>query len=197
MSDARTRYTRMVIRESFIQLHAVKPLSQITVKDICDRAQINRSTFYRNYNDVYDLKEQLESEMLNTMLAMIRERSLENTEQTVLFILKEMKQQQTRYTTLHTPPSAQLLSRIINDSYEQNKDRVLRQCSGISEAQLDWFFKYICMGCAGILITWVRRGMQEPPEEVARFIGVLVGSSTTVLSSGHILQSARPQGGSV
>ena len=40
-----------------------KPVSKITVREICERAQINRSTFYAHYMDVYDLFEKVESQM--------------------------------------------------------------------------------------------------------------------------------------
>lgn len=44
-----------------------KSLKQITVSDVCKKASLNRSTFYANYLDIYDLadkiKEHLESEM--------------------------------------------------------------------------------------------------------------------------------------
>ena len=45
--DRRTVYTRMVIKTALFDLLAEKQLSKITVKEICERAQINRAPFYR------------------------------------------------------------------------------------------------------------------------------------------------------
>ena len=53
--DRRTAYTRMVIKESLYKLLEKKHLSEITVKELCAQADINRTTFYRNYMDIYDL----------------------------------------------------------------------------------------------------------------------------------------------
>ncbi len=57
--DRRTAYTRMVIKDSLMQLLEKKHLSEITVKELCELAQINRATFYRNYMDIYDVYEQI------------------------------------------------------------------------------------------------------------------------------------------
>ncbi len=64
-TDARTRYTKKVIREAFFFCLAEKPLREVTVKAVCDRAEINRATFYRYYRDCYDLLDRLEQEMLS------------------------------------------------------------------------------------------------------------------------------------
>ena len=53
--DRRTKYTKNIIKETFINLLEKKELNKITVSEICKIADINRSTFYRYYLDVYDL----------------------------------------------------------------------------------------------------------------------------------------------
>ena len=53
--DRRTAYSKKVIRESLLALMQDKPLNKITVKELCDRADVNRSTFYAYYEDIYDL----------------------------------------------------------------------------------------------------------------------------------------------
>ncbi|RNM29142.1 hypothetical protein EDX97_10955 [Absicoccus porci] len=67
--DRRTAYTRMVIKESLYKLLEKKHLSEITVKELCAQADINRTTFYRNYMDIYDLYEQLEEELTEQAFA--------------------------------------------------------------------------------------------------------------------------------
>lgn len=60
MKDKRTEKTLNLIRTSYLKLSKVKPVHKITVKDICDDANINRGTFYRYYRDVPELKDYLE-----------------------------------------------------------------------------------------------------------------------------------------
>lgn len=53
-TDARIRYTRVVIKDSFVKLLKSQPINKITVKDVCDLAEINRVTFYKYYTDCFD-----------------------------------------------------------------------------------------------------------------------------------------------
>lgn len=65
--DRRVKYTRMVIKESFINLLEEKEISQITIKEICENADINRATFYTHYSDQYDLLKKIEDEFLDNI----------------------------------------------------------------------------------------------------------------------------------
>jgi AcrR family transcriptional regulator len=58
----KTRYTRMVIRESLIELMKRRPITDITIKEICDLADVSRPTFYAHYHDQYDLLQSIEDE---------------------------------------------------------------------------------------------------------------------------------------
>ena len=66
-TDARVRYTRMRIREAFFECLEKKPINKITVKEICDIAEINRATFYTHYADQFELMQKLEEEVLEGM----------------------------------------------------------------------------------------------------------------------------------
>lgn len=66
-TDARVRYTRQIIQHVFIDLLKQKPINKITVKEICEKAEINRSTFYKHYEDVYHLMHKLEESALNQL----------------------------------------------------------------------------------------------------------------------------------
>lgn len=47
------------ILSAFLDLIAEKPFHNITVRNIVERAQVNRSTFYAHFMDIYDLRDQL------------------------------------------------------------------------------------------------------------------------------------------
>ena len=65
--DRRVKYTRMVIKESFIDLLEKKDISRITIKEICENADINRATFYAHYSDQYELLRKIEDEFLDNI----------------------------------------------------------------------------------------------------------------------------------
>ena len=66
-NNRRVRFTRSALREALIDLILEKPLVSITVKDICARADINRSTFYLHFKDVTDILRTTEDEIIEHM----------------------------------------------------------------------------------------------------------------------------------
>lgn len=60
MTDKRIEKTKLLIKKTFLDLAKTTNMDRITVKAICDRANINRGTFYYHYLDVIDLIEKLE-----------------------------------------------------------------------------------------------------------------------------------------
>lgn len=62
--NRKIRYTKMVLRDSLMELMKTKSILRITVKDLCDTADICRATFYAHYKDQYDLLKQVEEETL-------------------------------------------------------------------------------------------------------------------------------------
>lgn len=62
-SDRRVRYTRMVLREALLEILQERPIERVTVKEICDRADVNRSTFYVHYGSPQELLDSIYREM--------------------------------------------------------------------------------------------------------------------------------------
>jgi AcrR family transcriptional regulator len=55
IEDLRVRRTRKLLQEALIALTVEKGFNAVTVRDITERAMVNRSTFYRHYLDKYDI----------------------------------------------------------------------------------------------------------------------------------------------
>ena len=53
----------MVIRQALLEILKTTPLRKVTVTDICKQADVNRTTFYANYEDVYDLLRSIAQEL--------------------------------------------------------------------------------------------------------------------------------------
>lgn len=82
-SDLRARYTKMFLRNNLLEMLKEKPLNKISVKSLCEKSEINRSTFYTYYQDVYDLFQQIEDEFiqkiyqLNTPLTLPEDKQMQ------------------------------------------------------------------------------------------------------------------------
>lgn len=66
--DIRIAKTRQSIINAFIGIRSHKELERITIKELCESAQINKSTFYSHYHDIYDLSDQLENEVVASIM---------------------------------------------------------------------------------------------------------------------------------
>ena len=66
--DLRIVKTKRSIRNAFLTLLGQKPLEQITIRELTQQAEINKATFYLHYHDIYDLADQLQTELLQVIL---------------------------------------------------------------------------------------------------------------------------------
>ncbi len=69
MEDRRVRRTRKSIYTALASLLTEKEVHQIKVKELCERADINKSTFYLHFLDIYDCKEKWQEEIFEEMIA--------------------------------------------------------------------------------------------------------------------------------
>ncbi len=65
LTDLRVIKTRQTIRSALISLMSEKELSDITISELSERAQINRKTFYRHYGAISDVITEFEDELLS------------------------------------------------------------------------------------------------------------------------------------
>lgn len=69
--DKRIEKTKYAIKNAFMELRTKKALEKITVKELCELAYINKSTFYSHYEDIHALSDALEYEMVLTIVSSI------------------------------------------------------------------------------------------------------------------------------
>lgn len=63
--DRRIRYTKQVIKETFLKMLERNSFSKITVTELCRMAEINRGTFYLHYYDMNDVLDDVFNDMLS------------------------------------------------------------------------------------------------------------------------------------
>ena len=67
-NNLRVRRTQKLLREALIDMIEEKGFDALTVGEITERAMVSRAAFYRNYQDKYDLVEQIFEEAMSTLL---------------------------------------------------------------------------------------------------------------------------------
>ena len=73
-----------------MELRAEKPLEKIRVKELCDRACINKSTFYAHYQDIYALANAMEDEMVEAVVASLPNLTARDVSERTEWLAREM-----------------------------------------------------------------------------------------------------------
>ena len=71
-TDLRVIKTRQNIRNALTSLMSEQELSDITITALCERAQINRKTFYRHYRAISDVITEFEDDLLSDFAHILR-----------------------------------------------------------------------------------------------------------------------------
>ena len=89
-NDRRIRYTRHALQTALIERMQQKPLNRITVREVCEAADINRSTFYMHYKDMYDLMDEIEEQVYQDIDAIFTKEtpSVQDMEQLLNYVQK-------------------------------------------------------------------------------------------------------------
>src|SRR6266516_2483432 len=70
-NNLRVRRTQKLLREALIELIEERGFDALTIGEITERAMVSRAAFYRNYQDKYDLVEQIFEEAMSTLLSAV------------------------------------------------------------------------------------------------------------------------------
>ncbi len=168
--DARVRYTRMIIEQSFLELLQKKPVTKITVTELCEKAQINRATFYKHYLDVPDLLEKIEEDLFSQIRRSFGAEDIK-IKDFLVRMMRYTKDNQERFFALggeNGDPN--LMMKTFMVCYESAYPLLEQYMPGASDDHRQMLYQFVSQGGGGVLAWWVKDGMRLDPEEVALFI---------------------------
>lgn len=179
--DRRVLKTKRQLRQGLAVLMKQKKINRISVKELCDLVDINRATFYAHYKDIYDLVEEIETEVVRQFQEMLESHSLESAQLDVRPLLTEI--------FCMVGASAELASALLG----RHGDIAFLQ--RIQAMVGDYFIFYwqkfkpedhslaghysyvfVVSGCTGLIQRWLEEGMPQTPEEMADIAARLVRS---------------------
>jgi|LGVF01.2.fsa_nt_gb AcrR family transcriptional regulator len=163
-------YTKRVLRESLMELLKTKPIGKITVKELCRVADLNRSTFYSHYKDVYEIIEQMESHIVESVLRNINIDGITADHQVEVFeaIFNELKSNQSELELVYlNQESMKCITLMFDQIYEISSKLLKERFKDIEENQIKYVYGFISRGCAQMGISWIENGMKEEPRAMA------------------------------
>ena len=124
--DLRTERTRRSIVNAFLELRVRKPIEKISIKELAELACINKATFYSHYHDIYDLSEQLENEVITSIISAIKypDRLIKEPKRIVYEMTMDMIAKEKLLNTLFSGSRAGLLMKKLE---LELKERIFKQ----------------------------------------------------------------------
>lgn len=167
-SDPRVRYTRELIQNTFLQLLREKPVQKITVAEICKAAEINRTTFYRHYQDCYDLLDQLKQRAQEKLQATLETIPKTGAPQALTTILRELKETALEMPTLFQWGEHQFVREVTQRcfAFAETAEGTGRR-KRLSEEQQALRNAFLAGGASSAVELWMQNGCREPEDLVA------------------------------
>lgn len=179
--DRRVRKTKSQLRAGLAQLMREKSIREITVKELVDKVDINRSTFYLHYSDIPGMLKEIEDEILEEMGRAIQEHPIEGGEKSIYFFMQDMFRvlaaNREIGCALVGPHGDIAFVRRIENFLEQYSRHVRGDMLPEQLAEMKYFYSFCWNGCLGFVKTWLEEGEDKSPEDAAKLMFQMVISS--------------------
>ncbi|MCM1065619.1 MAG: TetR family transcriptional regulator C-terminal domain-containing protein [Eubacterium sp.] len=181
--NRRVKYTKMFLNESLLKFLMEKPISRITVTELCKDADVNRSTYYVYFTDPYDQLKKLETEIMVDMAIYvdnIMTEGLHNTKKQKRLmkgILDYIEKKKHVFQVLLTKGSNYDLQRDILSFFgERLFDTTSKRVASDAETILHYKYIYASTGAFGIIYNWLINDSRLSTDEVAEMINDFTSS---------------------
>ena len=161
-NNKRRRQSRERIEKAFIELLQTRDLKDITVSDLIKMAELNRSTFYANYMDIFDLADKTRETLENDFGKLFAEYDYFNERTGALKMFRHIKENQIFYKTYFKLcyDEKHLIS--IYDSERAKTEHI--------DTNIKYHIEFFRNGLNAIIKLWLAEGCKESPEEMAEVL---------------------------
>ena len=150
------------IEKIFLQLIQKKNIDEISVSTICEKANLNRSTFYSNYIDIYDLAEKIKQQMEIEFEQFQSSNNAKQNEDGYLSMFRYIKDNQIFFKTYF---KLEEISKNLPTQY-----RVELAEKYYNNKFIDYHIEFFRAGLNAIIKKWLNNGCKETPEEINEII---------------------------
>lgn len=170
-TDRRVRKTQAQLRAGLAKLMQQKSIKEITVKELVEEVDINRSTFYLHYTDIYNMLETIENELQNEILQVIEEHPVSPLNEggfpfieDIFLILWENKE---ICGALLGANGDMSFVRQIEDIIADHSLNVLMSSDPVRAKGKIYSRAFCLTGCVGLIKAWLDSGLGESPHQMA------------------------------
>lgn len=168
----RSRKTERALKEVFLQELQNKSVEKVSVTDLCRRAELDRSTFYLHYYDVFALMREIEKdelEIIRSHAAGLRDTSIAG-EAVVKDILTYLSNRRDTFAVLLKEGSTGFWDGVRDELKSLFKDKVIQQYkdTAVFSRELDDIIVFLTNGFYGIYRRWLQSDLTDDLDYIAK-----------------------------
>ena len=161
-NNKRKRESRAKMESVFVELLQTKELGQITVSDICKLAELNRSTFYANYVDIYALADAVRENLEQNMGELYKGEAVDSFHGDYLKLFRHIAENPMFYKTY------------FKLGYDNNYrivsyDRELAR-RHFQNRFIEYHMEFFKSGLTKVIKMWLESGCRESPEDMVEIL---------------------------
>ena len=161
-NNNKRKKSQQQIEKIFLQLIQKKNIDEISVSTICEKANLNRSTFYSNYIDIYDLAEKVKQQMEVEFAQFQLSNNAKQDENGYLSMFRYIKDNQIFFKTYF---KLEDISKSLPTQY-----RVELAEKYYDNKFIDYHIEFFRAGLNAVIKKWLNSGCKETPKEINEFI---------------------------
>lgn len=173
-NNQRFRNMDKKLKSTLLELLKETDYEKITVKMLCQRAGVNRSTFYAHFTDIYEIMEQMEEHLNQELLESYSEYNLKGNEIFPLWPFVPFLRHVKKHRYFYKIALKHRKDFPLKQGYKQLWDQIIKpKCEAAnihSEAEMMYYFVYFQAGFTFVLKRWVDTECQESEEDIAGIV---------------------------
>jgi len=183
--DARIRRTYRLLLGALTELLAEKPFDDIRVTDLCERADIHRSTFYDHFEDKFHLLTFGIRELMDLFVPLSPTTSQEDYQQVMHRIFKYFLKNRQMYTLLFLDIRNASAKALFRENYIRAYEGLMKESfSSVPREDQLIYSRHFIGGILSVVDWWLETDAQMPPEELAARFVRLISNHLNIFSQG-------------
>lgn len=173
MENQRIRLSKTMLKTALLKLLKDKTLNQISIYELCNTAQINRTTFYKYYGSQQDLLNEIEADFFVQLDNDLRA-ILDHNPNALFSVLNHLYEQRETFNILvQSIPSQEFAFHLFEIPSIDRIFQNMVNASCYSEKEAPYIRKFVFQGTFAILCDWLSNDTPEPASEIAEVFQLL------------------------
>lgn len=170
-NNRRVQITKKMLKESLLELLEQTDISNISVRSLCEAANVNRSTFYKHYASQYEVFDEMQNDFLLQIEQCFQPDDAKNAsyQEALMKKLSYMKENLPLCKILiGNNVAADFRTQLLNVPYIR-QEIAHDICKG-TKAEAKYRKEFIISGCYSIIVRWIEENCTESPAQLSSII---------------------------